>query len=80
MAVKGYSTFPKAPALLDPHHQIVEYHILLEKSYSSAEMQLVYSVAPADLTTECPGYDTKQSDGEASALNSVEYPFIAIAP
>ena len=23
MAMKGYSAFPKAPALLKPHHQIV---------------------------------------------------------
>ena len=23
MAVKGYSAFPKVPALLEPHHQIV---------------------------------------------------------
>ena len=23
MAIKRYSTFPKAPALLEPHHQIV---------------------------------------------------------
>ena len=23
MALKGYSTFPKAPASLEPHHQIV---------------------------------------------------------
>ena len=23
MAINGYSTFPKAPALLEPHHQIV---------------------------------------------------------
>ena len=23
MAMKGYSAFPKAPALLEPHHQIV---------------------------------------------------------
>ena len=23
MAMKGYSIFPKAPALLEPHHQIV---------------------------------------------------------
>ena len=22
MAIKGYSAFPKAPALLEPHHQI----------------------------------------------------------
>ena len=24
MAMKGYSAFPKAPASLEPHHQIVE--------------------------------------------------------
>ena len=33
---------------------------------------------------DCPGYDTKQSDGEApvngGALENVEYPFIAITP
>ena len=23
MAMKGYSAFPKAPVLLEPHHQIV---------------------------------------------------------
>ena len=27
MAMKGYSAFPKAPALLELHHQIVLYHI-----------------------------------------------------
>ena len=27
MAMKGYSKFPKAPALLEPHHQIVLCHI-----------------------------------------------------
>ena len=27
MAIKGYSPFPKAPALLEPHHQIVKCHI-----------------------------------------------------
>ena len=27
MAEKGYGAFPKAPALLEPHHQIVESHI-----------------------------------------------------
>ncbi len=26
--MKGYSTLPKAPALLEPHHQIVQCHIL----------------------------------------------------
>ena len=25
--MKGYSAFPKAPALLEPHHQIVLCHI-----------------------------------------------------
>ena len=28
MARKGYSTFPKAPGLLEPHHQIALSHIL----------------------------------------------------
>ena len=27
MAMKRYSAFPKAPALLEPHHQIVKCHI-----------------------------------------------------
>ena len=27
MAMKGYSVFPKAPALLEPHHQIAYCHI-----------------------------------------------------
>ena len=27
MALKGYSTFPKAPEVLEPHHQIVLCHI-----------------------------------------------------
>ena len=27
MAIKGYSAFPKAPTLLEPHHQIVRSHI-----------------------------------------------------
>ena len=25
MAMKGYSTFPKAPALLEPHHQMIRH-------------------------------------------------------
>ena len=52
MAMKGYSTFPKAPAELEPHHQIVLCHIrtLVGRwgSYLSTEVQLVYSTAPAD--------------------------------
>ena len=50
-AMKGYSIFPKAPALLEPHHQIVLCHILgtyWGGSYLSAEMLLVYSAAPFD--------------------------------
>ena len=27
MSMKGYFAFSKAPALLEPHHQIVLYHI-----------------------------------------------------
>ena len=26
MAIKGYSAFPKTPALPEPHYQIVYYH------------------------------------------------------
>ena len=26
-AIKEYFTFPKAPTLLEPYHQIAEYHI-----------------------------------------------------
>ena len=35
LAMKGYSTLPKAPALLEPHHEMGE-------SYPSAEKQSVY--------------------------------------
>ena len=58
MARKGYSAFPKAPALLEPHHQIVKCHIQdtrFEGSYSSAEKQSVYSTAPADGATRRSG-------------------------
>ena len=51
MAMKGYSAFPKAPALLERHHQIVYCHIQDTRwggSYPSAEKQSVYSTAPAD--------------------------------
>ena len=43
MAMKGCSTFPKALALLEAHYQIVG-----GGSYSSAEVQSVYSTSPAD--------------------------------
>ena len=50
MAMKKYSTFPKAPVLLEPHHQIVKCHIQdpLWWSFPSAEKQSVYSTAPAN--------------------------------
>ena len=32
------------------------------------------------MKTECPGYDTKQSDCDAGALGNAEHPFIVIAP
>ena len=44
MAMKGYSAFPKAPALLEPHHQIVSCHIQdtrLGGVYPSTEVQSV---------------------------------------
>ena len=49
--MKGYSTFPKASGLLEPHHQIVYCHIqdtCWVGSYPSAEVLSVYSTAPAD--------------------------------
>ncbi len=51
MAMKGYTVFPKALALLEPHHQIVLCHNLdtrLWGSYPSAGMQPMYSTTPAD--------------------------------
>ena len=44
MAMKGYSTLPKAPVLLDSHHQTVSCHIQDTRwgvSYHSAEKQSV---------------------------------------
>ena len=51
MAMKGYSAFPKAPALLEPHHQIVQCHIQDTHSGES-----VYSTAPADWARTRLGY------------------------
>ena len=51
MAIKEYSAFPKAPALLEPHHQIfsvISRALVGGGSYPSAEKQSVYSTAPAD--------------------------------
>ena len=51
MAIKGYSTFPKIPTLLEPHNQIFQCHI--QDAFwgvltHSAEMQFVFSAVPAD--------------------------------
>ena len=51
MAMKGYFAFPQALVLLEPHHQIVLCHIqdtCWRGAYPSAEVQSVYSTAPAD--------------------------------
>ena len=56
MAIKGYSAFPKAPALLEPHHQIILCYIQdtrLRGSYPSAEMLSVYTAAPTNLRYQC---------------------------
>ena len=50
MAMKGYSTFTKPPALLEPHYQIVYCHIQDTRwwgSYRYAEKQSVYSTPPS---------------------------------
>ena len=44
IAMKGYSTFPKAPALLERHHQIVF-------CYNRTLLQTVNSTAPANYGT-----------------------------
>ena len=47
MVMKGYSAFPKAPVLLEPHHQIVLCHNHDTRwggvSYPYVEKQSVYS-------------------------------------
>ena len=53
MAMKGYSAFPKALALLELHHQIVLCHIQDihwqgRDLTTLTEMQSVYSATPAD--------------------------------
>ena len=51
MEMKGYSTFTKYPALLKPHHQIVQVSYSghsLGEFYPSVEMQPAYSTAPAN--------------------------------
>ena len=51
MAMKGYSAFSKTGA--SPSDGLMSYpENSLEESYSSAEMQSVYSTAPANLAVE----------------------------
>ena len=52
MAMKRCSTFYKASASLEPHHQIVKYHIRTpdREPYLSAEVQSVYSTPPSNWT------------------------------
>ena len=53
IAIKGNPDFSKAPALLEPHHQIFSCHIQEIRSglsYPSGEMQSVFSAVPADWT------------------------------
>ena len=50
---KSHFTFLEAPAFLEPHHMIIECNIHDARwrrggAYNSAEMQSVYSTAPAD--------------------------------
>ena len=55
IAMKGYSTFPQFPGLLEPHHKIVSCQnrtLVGWWSYPSTEMQLLYSTAPVDWAKE----------------------------
>ena len=51
MAMKGHSAFAKATVSLKPHHTIVYviFKTLFGESYSSPEIQSVYSLAPTNL-------------------------------
>ena len=55
--MKRCSAFPKAPALLEPHHQLVSWHIQdtrwVGEVLPSVEKQSVYSTAPANWTSNC---------------------------
>ena len=48
MAIKEYSTFPKATALLDPWHQDTRWWSLIP----SEQMQSVYSATTTDWATK----------------------------
>ena len=52
MAMKRYSVFPKAPYIITIRLFSVISEILVGRGYSSAEMKLVYSIAPVDWAVE----------------------------
>ena len=60
--MKGYSLFPKAPALLEPHHQVIA------PSDETVEYTNNFSAEAKNSSNECPGYDTKQSDGQVPVI------------
>ena len=69
--VNKYSTFPKTPGL-EFHHQMLECHIqdtLTRCPVGWAcriyQLLLCRGVGPPN---ECPGYDSKQSDGEVPVM------------
>ena len=52
MAIKRYAAFPKAPALLEPHYEIVyPGHLFWGWGYPSPEKQSVYSKVPTEWAT-----------------------------
>ena len=55
MAMKRYSTFPKAQALLELHWRLfcVISRTIIGESYPFAKIQLVYSTTPADWAYFC---------------------------
>ena len=79
MIIKEYSAFPKSPALLEPHYQIVSCHIVISRtlvgvwggSFSSAGIQLLYSTAPADLAMGC--FEANLSQPDFNRDNLVKY-------
>ena len=50
ISMKRYFEFLKVPALLEPHHHIISYHIedISYVQYASAEILSVYSTLPAN--------------------------------
>ena len=50
----------------------------MAQSAGAVEYTDCISAEELNSSNECPGYDTKKSDGEA--LGNAEYPFIAIIP